>query len=47
MSASSGSTVVEHSPNHPKVEGLSPATADSTRREKNGKFLDNIFIFTC
>ncbi len=28
--------MVEHLPHHSKVEGLSPATADGTRRE-NGK----------
>jgi hypothetical protein len=33
----SGSTVVEHSPHHPKVEGLSPATAADTGRDKMAK----------
>jgi hypothetical protein len=27
-------TLVEHSPHHPKVEGLSPATANGTGREE-------------
>ncbi len=32
-----GSTVVEHSPHHPKVEGLSTAAAVSTRKEGKAK----------
>jgi len=36
MLASGGSAVVEHSPHHPKVKGLSPATAGDGR-EKMGK----------
>ncbi len=35
----SGSTVVEHSPHHPEVEGLSPATAADTGREEMAKNL--------
>ncbi len=35
--ASDGSTVVEHSPNHPKVQGSIPATAAYTRWENNNK----------
>jgi hypothetical protein len=34
--------VVEHSPHHSKVEGLSPATADASRREKIAKKCLNI-----
>ncbi len=29
------STVVEHSPHHPKVEGLSPATTTGSQEGKN------------
>ncbi len=39
--ASSGSSVVEHQPNHPKVQGISPAAPASTRREKKAKSLLN------
>ena len=31
--ASGGNTVVEHSPHHPEVKGLSPATATVTGRD--------------
>jgi hypothetical protein len=31
-----GSTVVEHTPRHPKVEGLSPAVADGTMAVADG-----------
>jgi hypothetical protein len=35
----SGTTVVKHSPHHPKVEGLSPATAAHAGREEMVKNL--------
>jgi hypothetical protein len=37
MMTSSGSTVVEHLPFHPKVKGLIPASTSGTGREKNVK----------
>jgi hypothetical protein len=39
----SGSTVVEHSPYHPKDEGYSPAHATETYREKKNKAIRNFF----
>jgi hypothetical protein len=35
--AGRGSTVVEHLPHHPKVEGLNPAAAAGTKREEDCK----------
>ncbi len=35
---SGGSTVVDHSPRHPNVKGLSPANADDTRAERKKWF---------
>ncbi len=41
--ASSSSTMVEDSPNHLKIEGLSPAMIDGTWRENMAK----CFFFMC
>jgi hypothetical protein len=45
MLASGGSTVVEYSPHHPKVEGSSPTNADDTG-EKWQK-LDMLTVVCC
>ncbi len=44
--ASGGSTVVEHSSHHPKVEGSSLASTTGTKREKGIKNLEKkVFIY--
>jgi hypothetical protein len=42
--AGDGSTVVEHLPYHPKVEGLSPAADAGTGREEMAKTHVLVFI---
>jgi hypothetical protein len=54
--ARGGSTVVEQSPHHPEVKGLSPPTSVGTGREKmvekrlrklgNNKKMKNIFMYS-
>jgi hypothetical protein len=39
MSFIGGSTVAEHMPPHPKVEGSSPLTATDTGREKSKEII--------